>query len=540
MRRTATNQSRTGFLPVLSAYGRPLVATLCAAALAINVGLADARAAENTDPPIEITPIDGPVYHPALPELPDLTPYTTEAVRNLIPRTFDGRKAQLRPLQDVPTVSLAHLFEMSPFWLEQGDLDPKGIVLQRGTYTLEMLEQHIDDAAVFAREAESTYLLRRPIIVLPNATLVIRDGEWLKLDLHAGVFISVTGQFIMADSSLTTWDRHTATIGKREEIPPETLLLYGLQKPRPFYLAMNGSKTYMANSHIAGLGYKGINSTFGLSLSPTPKNELGLGKHLRRLPDPTGWFIGNRIESLFFGFYTHKARDVVVVGNDFVRNVIYAIDPHDYSVNLIIARNIVRETKKAHGIIFSRGVADSWIFENVAYRNAGSGIMLDRDSTDNVIYGNTVIENLGDGIAIYESNNALVWGNDIRLNGRDGIYVRNSWDAEIRENNIQRNGENGIEVAVVNIDFLETRDFELDPYDKRSKARIVANIFDANTNSAVATKDADIVHLAENHYMDSGPLFFSGDLETIGGRLIRDLFVKNLSVDIVKRGVLND
>src|SRR3546814_16913053 len=61
-----------------------------------------------------------------------------------------------------------------------------------------------------------------------------------------------------------------------------------------------------------------------------------------------------------------------------LNNMIYGIDPHDYSRKLIIAFNSAYGAQKKHGIIGSRGVDDSYFIGNLAFGNHGTGMMLDR------------------------------------------------------------------------------------------------------------------------------------------------------------------
>ncbi len=73
-------------------------------------------------------------------------------------------------------------------------------------------------------------------------------------------------------------------------------------------------------------------------------------------------------------------------------------------------------TKKKHGIIISREVNDSFIFNNRSYDNNLSGLVIDRNSVNNLIAYNEIYKNHTDGITLYESADNLLWGNKVISN----------------------------------------------------------------------------------------------------------------------------
>ena len=466
----------------------------------------------------ELTPLTEITLSPQRP-IPDLSAYTVAAVRDRLPRQLNGQTASVQPMSRLYFIPDSNIYDMQRVWASQGIQQPECIVLGRGDYTLESVYQQINNPNVLAKESEHVYLLSRPLYIAPTASLILREGDWLKLSLSDGVFIIYNGRLYIVDSKVSSWDQSAGDYGQRDPLPKETVLMYRVQTPRPYLLGLEGSETYAANSEFIGLGYKGASGTFGLSFSSTVRNT-GLGQYLKNLPRPQGWLVGNRIEDLYFGFYTTETSGAVIVGNEFYDNIVYGIDPHDYSDHLIIARNITHGSQFSHGIIASREVNNSWITQNLAFNNTGSGIMLDRMSSNNTVSDNLVFANQGDGIAVFESDNNRIQGNFIARNQRNGVYVRNSLAVDVVDNRIDHNGRNGVELAAVDINFLETRDFELDPYQQKASATLNQNYFKANFNSAVAGKSFTRLALFNNRYQASGPLYFSGDLETHAARLL--------------------
>ncbi|MEK7802510.1 MAG: NosD domain-containing protein, partial [Pseudomonadota bacterium] len=195
-------------------------------------------------------------------------------------------------------------------------------------------------------------------------------------------------------------------------------------------------------------------------------------------PRPTGWLIDNVFEDLYYGFYSYEADDVVIIGNEYKNNIVYGIDPHDRSRRLIIANNDSYGAKRKHGIIFSREVNDSWIFNNHSHHNQGSGIMLDRNCVGNVIANNQVDYNENDGVVFIESPHNKSYANVIRNNGRSGVRIRNSWDITLMNDKILEN--NGYAMLVYQAE-LKDRDVQMDPYAMRSSFDVIGAEFSNNT-----------------------------------------------------------
>ncbi|MEA3521755.1 MAG: right-handed parallel beta-helix repeat-containing protein, partial [Campylobacterota bacterium] len=237
----------------------------------------------------------------------------------------------------------------------------------------------------------------------------------------------------------------------------------------------------------------------------------------------------NNISKCFFGLYANNAKNVFLIGNILHDNIIYNFDPHDFSDKLIIARNISYNAGHAHGIILSREVYNSTIAENITFANHGSGIMLDRNCEDNLIYKNLSFENSGDGIAIFESSKNIVSKNTILRNNNNGIFVRNSHNVLVKDNFIYHNGNNGAEISIVNIDALETRDFELDPYEKKAQASFIRNHFEKNTNAALSIKNRASFFFKNNILKNSGPVYFSGEIEDIANEIFQNNDTKGFS-----------
>ncbi len=450
--------------------------------------------------------------------------YRVDVLRGEISTELHGDSISLISVKKMVFLSKSNMYAQKETWSKAGILWPDMIVLADGRYDIPTLHQFLNDDNIIEKTAKSTYFIKRPIYISSTASLLINKNT-VRLSLSHGVFIVYHGGLDVLDSRVTSWDSKKKNFGEREYVENKKLLLVLAQNTRPYLLGLEGSFTKMVNSNIVGLGYKGNTGSYGISLMK-PKNKLGvegsIEKLLKMRGQPGGIFIGNNISQCFFGFYTDNAKDVIFSGNALYDNVIYNIDPHDYSTGLVIAKNISYKAVNAHGIIISREVNDSIIADNIIFSNSGSGIMLDRSSENNLIHNNLSVFNKGDGISIYESSKNILTGNTLMQNRNNGLFVRNSSEIRVYNNFFSHNGNNGAEISVVNIDYLETRDFTLDPYDKESQALFENNTFTRNMNSALSIKNGAHLFFKDNIIQDSSPLYFSGEIESLTPRIIKE------------------
>ena len=108
--------------------------------------------------------------------------------------------------------------------------------------------------------------------------------------------------------------------------------------------------------HLSSPGIP-CSTSYGISLSSEPERE----EPSKIAEWPTGVIVGNEFHGLYYGFYSYEARGVAIVGNRYSDCILYGIDPHDRSTELVIAQNTTTGTRERHGIIGSRGVSDSFI-----------------------------------------------------------------------------------------------------------------------------------------------------------------------------------
>ncbi|MFC4863171.1 mannuronan 5-epimerase AlgG [Pseudomonas sp. MAHUQ-62] len=402
------------------------------------------------------------------PALPDLSGYTADAVQDKIQRDKPGRIGVRRMLRQPVLKQFVGGKNRLAEWVRRQGGMPQAIFIEGGYADLATLAKKLPKQ-YFRAIGDDTYLARLPIVVARGATLHI-DGKTLRLSQDRGAFLVNDGKLFVTDSTLIGWNEKAngpSAFRKDKEF-------------RPFLLSWGGTETYIVKSRFSSLGYSGEKS-YGLSISQyTPSMRKRMGRTA-----PSAWLLDSEFSDMWFGFYCFEADDVVIKGNTYRDNLVYGIDPHDRSHRLIIAHNTISGTRKKHGLIVSREVNDSWIFNNQIFDNKISGIVLDRNSTNNVLAYNEVFQNHADGITLYESSNNLLWGNKVVGNDRHGVRLRNSANIRLYENLVLGNGLSGVYGHIKDLTG-QHRDLKLDPYETKVSLVVVGGQLAGNGSGPLA------------------------------------------------------
>ena len=404
------------------------------------------------------------------PALPDLSGYTAEAAAAKIVRSTAGKVSVRRMMQeDALKDFIGGDNKMAEWVVRQGGI-PQAIFIDDGYVNLKDLATRVPKQ-YFSETAPGVYLARLPIVVGHKGILEIDNStQELRLSQEAGSFLVNDGQLFVRDTQVTGWREKAngpATFRDAKEF-------------RPFLLSWGGTETYIINTKMASFGYANSKS-YGVSISQYTPN---MAKVIKR-DEPTGWIIGSEFSDMWYGFYCYETRDFVVKGNTYRDNVVYGIDPHDRSHGLIIAENDVFGTQRKHGIIISREVNDSFIFNNRSHDNKLSGLVIDRNSVNNLIADNEIFQNHTDGITLYESGDNLLWGNKVINNRRHGIRVRNSVNIRLYENIAMANGLTGVYGHIKDLTNTD-RDIELDPFDAEVSLIMVGGELAGNGSGPLA------------------------------------------------------
>lgn len=415
-------------------------------------------------------------------KLPDISKYTPENILKIIPDMKAGN-IKIEPMSSVLGASkFIEGSEIATYRKKQKG-DPHAIVLYDGVHSLQTLSRDPALKKFITCHEENTQticVLRRPLYVGKKASFVIQNNTLLRLSVSGGAFIAGAGRFFLYESIIEGWNE--------KEEKPETYL--DDQSFRPFLTFWNGSEVYIAKSTLRHLGYMSPKS-YGLTFSH--------GKFISKNPGRNQWIIDSIFEGMMYGFYTYEASHIVLLRNKYIGNIYYGIDPHDRSENLIIAHNDVSDTIKRHGIILSREVNNSWVFNNRSYRNGGSGIMIDRSSRGNVIAYNESFENQREGIYIAESHGTLLYQNNVHHNQKNGLRLRNSTEIFSYEDKILHNGDHGVNGYSISLKHLK-RDFKRDPFEQKNSFMLIGSHIKQNGKSLIKAQRFDHIVLHRIEY----------------------------------------
>ncbi|MCD5987757.1 mannuronan 5-epimerase AlgG [Pseudomonas phytophila] len=416
-----------------------------------------------SSPPVE-------TLHLEKPKLPDLSGYTAEAAAKKIVRTKAGKIRVARMMSEVGLKEFIGGDNKMAEWVARQQGIPQAIIIEDGYVTVQDLAKKVPKQYL-SEVSPGTYVARLPILVKATGIFEAnKKTKELRLSQEKGAFLVVEGKLFMSDTQMNGWrekDNTPSTFRKPDEF-------------RPFLLSWGGSEVYIINTKMASLGYDQSKS-YGVSISQYTPNMV---KEMNK-PDPTGWIVGSEFSDMWYGFYCYETKDFVVKGSTYRDNIVYGIDPHDRSHGLIIAENDVYGTKKKHGIIISREVNDSFIFNNKTHNNKLSGMVLDRNSVNNIVAYNEVYQNHTDGITLYESGDNLLWGNKVIANRRHGIRVRNSVNIRLYENIAMANGLLGVYGHIKDLSNTD-RDIALDPFESKVSLIVVGGELTGNNSGPLS------------------------------------------------------
>jgi parallel beta-helix repeat protein len=316
------------------------------------------------------------------------------------------------------------------------------------------------DGSVLQETSPGVWSLDASITVLGGASLRIGSPgvRWLKMASAPGEFVAIKalgGGIDVDGTCITSWNDATQTVDADHK------------DGRSFLLARDGGTMTIDDSEIRYLGSGDVES-YGLSW-----RTEGTGGHI----------VNSVISHLFYGLYSYEVDGLQALDNEFHDNVLYGIDPHTHSRNLVIERNVVHDNGK-HGIILAEDCVDSVIRNNIVYANKHHGIVMYLDSDRNVIEGNESFRNAAHGININESNentirnnkvydnndsgisvtqtsrSNVVEGNQLRGNKKDGLrLVSEAAETTVRDNTIGRNARYGVYIDTVGYDLTRNTIF---------------------------------------------------------------------------------
>ena len=305
--------------------------------------------------------------------------------------------------------------------------------------------QTINDPDVLESPGNGEYILNANLEVSDGITFVMSlrdDGlQYLKLAGENGIIVH--GRILIDGVKITSWD-----ITDEDVIQQNTAGTI----PRGYVRFAGSEGAQILNSEFGYLGHaqpgrRGFDLPGGGGDGPSHDMVIS----------------GSKFHDMWMAFYSNGAYNIVVDGNEYYNNILYALDPHTGTHNMTITNNYLHhnpigvicsldcyniliegnrvEHNINYGIFFSRNMHDSIARNNYVY-NSSIGITV-AESPNNQIYSNTIEGITSQAIRLFNpapaddglTENNFVYNNTI-LNSDDGIEAVRSHDNILESNTL--------------------------------------------------------------------------------------------------------
>ena len=292
--------------------------------------------------------------------------------------------------------------------VEQQKGVPRAVVIRSGNWTLPALAARLSAEDGLLRRQGHAYLLRLPLLLQAGASLVIREGETLRLSRDRGSFLISMGTLHLHKAHIEAWDETRGALA----LPVVDGTAF-----QPFILGWSGSRTLMSDSSLSGLGFaEGLAKGFTLAVGPK-----GLADY--ELPAaPQAIVQGTHFDGMYTALQATGSPSLEVCGNQFDRSRQHAIHLEDGSSGRLV-RNRITLTEGPYALYLSRGVQQLQIVQNEIVENRRSGLSI--SGSNNIVIADNQIRQNYDGIFLDDVDDILLADNHVLDNQRHGVSLRN-------------------------------------------------------------------------------------------------------------------
>ncbi len=413
--------------------------------------------------------------------------YTIDILSQKTPTHFYGNGIEILDIKQIDFIPFANLYTYYKKLKKKSH--QKILVLYDGIYTLEMIYKKLHNKKYISKKTKNIYEIKIPIIITSTAKLVIKNKILHLQSNKKSIFIFYYGELYLLHNKIYAWDiKHNHSF--RQKLNTKQKKLYFNYKNQSAYIiGLSGSKNYFLDNVFKGIGFYNPFTASGLGLLYFPNetkyfpSSKAFDYFLSKNNYPTGYYIGNDITQSIIAFQTNHAKDVFFLGNYTYDNLLHNFISKNNSKNIIIANNLITNTKTSHNLFITQETTNSTIANNIILQSASSGIML-QNTTNSTIYNNISLSNNTTGVALKKSENILIKKNLFFFNLTDGLYSKNSYQISIENNIIKYNANNGIQLTSDN--------------NVPSSSILTNNLITKNINNAITIKNSVAVFLKEN------------------------------------------
>jgi poly(beta-D-mannuronate) C5 epimerase len=264
--------------------------------------------------------------------------------------------------------------------------------------------QSINDPGILEEleeeEEGGQYLLKANLEVDDGVTFSMTPGDGLQyLKIADANGIIVYGKIQIAGVKITSWDTETNS--------PIFQTITG-SIPRAFINLRGSEGGSIQDSEISHLGYSGSGRRGFDLFGDGPSHDLEIR--------------GSEFHNMWFAFFSNRAYNIVVDGNEYHHNIKYALDPHSGTYNMNITNNWLHHNPI--GAICSLNCYNILVEGNVIHHNSDYGIFFSRNMHDSIARNNQIY-NVTTGIMVSESPNNQIYNNTIEAATSQGIRLQN-------------------------------------------------------------------------------------------------------------------
>ncbi len=358
----------------------------------------------------------------------------------------------------------------------QGARGAQALSVRSGTVTLADL-QSFSAANGMAPRADGT--LTAPVVLWPDATLVLTHGERLALARDTGAFIMSMGRLEIKGALIES-------VGAENAAEPTFT---------PFITVVGGGSLHMEGTTLRGMGFGRTMKFAGLTIAGNP---LISGDQEIILKD-----------NLFDALKTVSIAGVSnarITGNTFQ-------NAGSAGLNLLgtpdaeVRENLFRGASPTNAIRVQFGSDRAVVKDNVFLKGGRVAILIDRGSNHVSVNGNLVWKRDGAGIKFLGTQCGHAQGNILIDNAQKGIEVRKSNGTVVQGNVIAGNQSAGVWVSA---------------QAEGAQTSVHGNRFEGNGAGLSSATGAEI-WIEGNNFKRQLPKLLDGDIASLTNALVRDL-----------------
>lgn len=389
----------------------------------------------------------------------------------------------------------------------------QAIYLNRGVFDLSTLLVDVDSEGVLKGISGGTYQLRIPIIIRPNASLVI-DQVTLQMISENPVFILNYGKLFVLESHVASWNDVEQKV---QNLASENVALPWLV--RGFVWTHGDGEFYAFRSKFEGLGQPGLDLTSGIRLSAAKLSEDSV--HLNWVDDtyekslagePEGHIVQSEFHNNYIGLWAKQNRKMLVQGNTFKNNIQTHLRLQEIATPVDVLGNIFHQTLLGDGAYFS-GIPSLTLRDNLFSKNKNDGLSL-YNVGDIEVKGNFYLSNERNGINIKQIESLTLVDNQFLANAGDGAKIVQVSSFMVKNNQFRQNAFYGLKIGFA---ADTTGQAQIGKGITQQGGGVVGNLFVENFAGAMSALGPQITHYKANVSQGIGSRKIAGDLQSAQG-----------------------